>query len=465
MRSHQQDAGTTQPTNEDAANLTTNGSPAVREDGKLRTRPPKQGETIWCHLGGGRQRRTESQCGGCAERADCREFGEWRAAHDGLKTEPESGPEEAGLIEPQDQGLPSSSSGADKVDESIPAGEGYVLVKTETVPIGQITVDADCESRPVNDQYVDQLVDSSSYMKIKLLVDEGYRLVDGRHRYEAAKRLNLTHVTVDVYQYGGPADRLRHAIKENVTHGLPFTREERATLVRRLFDSGDSLEEIARVLCVSLKAVQRYTKKERAARNQEVTDTILTLHKEGHSQVDIAAQLSVGRKVVRTAIGLQGQVSEKASGPEGDDIPVDGPESTSADGTTAEATLAEPLPVGDAGPSTVDETSAIEPECQPNSSTAVDVGSSDEISESDVTSGAAPEADSQVGDSEGDGIACKYVTAVAESIDDATELLKKVRWVDEPGADLRRAGTELDDAVERFDRAFAQFSEWKSGVR
>ncbi len=449
---------------EQAPNAAT-GRRRKRKDGQFRTRSPELGEIIWCTFGGGRQRRSPSHCEKCVTRSECKDFGAWLAAHDGLKTEPESGPEEAGLIEGEGQVLPSSSSGADKVDESIPAGEGYVLVKTETVPIGQIMVDADCESRPVNDQYVDQLVDSSSYMKIKLLVDEGYRLVDGRHRYEAAKRLNFTTVTVDVYRYAGPAQRLRHAIKANVAHGLPFTPEERATLGRRLFNNGYDLEEIARVLCVSLKAVQRYTKEERAAKKQEVTDTILTLHKEGQSQMDIAAQLSVSRKVVRTAIGLQGQVSEKASGPEGDDISVDGLESTSADGTTAEATLAEPLPVGDAGPSTVDETSAIEPECQPNSSTAVDVGSSDEISESDVTSGAAPEADSQVDDSEGDRRSCKYLKAVTESIDDATELLKKVPRVDEPGAELRLAGAELDDALERFDRAFAQFSEWKSGVR
>src|SRR5215216_4354857 len=63
--------------------------------------------------------------------------------------------------------------------------------------------------------------------------EDGYAIVDGFHRYEAAKRLGLKELACQIKSSAG----YQEACEANVKHGLPLSVEDRKTYARWLYEN------------------------------------------------------------------------------------------------------------------------------------------------------------------------------------------------------------------------------------
>jgi len=67
-----------------------------------------------------------------------------------------------------------------------------------------------------------------------LRCDQNLRLIDGRHRYEAYRRLNVPEVTVCIDPVSDDVDFFIKAVEANITHGRPFSPYDLTHIILRL---------------------------------------------------------------------------------------------------------------------------------------------------------------------------------------------------------------------------------------
>jgi len=171
------------------------------------------------------------------------------------------------------------------------------------------------------------------YMDFELIVDEDHSLISGRHRLEAVKRLGLSSVKVQVYRYASTAAKLRHAVSENIQHGLPYSMREKREIGIRMYREESSIEDISGLLAVTPRTVRSWTKPERDAKRESLAGQVQKLDESGMTQEEIARELGVTRHAVRSRLGGNGNLSKTAK--ELKDIPAELPED---DATTERAT-------------------------------------------------------------------------------------------------------------------------------
>ncbi|MEU7477774.1 hypothetical protein AB0A63_17445 [Lentzea sp. NPDC042327] len=79
------------------------------------------------------------------------------------------------------------------------------------------------------------------------------RVIDGAHRVEAARARGQRTIAVQWFD-GGERDAFLHAVKLNVTHGLPLTRDDRKRAVIRILNTHPDLSDRAIALAAGLGA-------------------------------------------------------------------------------------------------------------------------------------------------------------------------------------------------------------------
>ncbi len=76
--------------------------------------------------------------------------------------------------------------------------------------------------------------------------EELYGVIDGLHRWEAAKKLELTYVSSEVGTYKNDEHIIAEVLMANLAHGIPANNVTRKALAVRLIDIGGmDIEEIA----------------------------------------------------------------------------------------------------------------------------------------------------------------------------------------------------------------------------
>lgn len=87
-------------------------------------------------------------------------------------------------------------------------------------------------------------------------------LIDGFHRYEAAKRQNAKRIDVYCKDYASLDEMYIYALRHNIVHGLPLTREDRTAAIATIILKKPSatLKELARLCGVSKSTVDRIRK-------------------------------------------------------------------------------------------------------------------------------------------------------------------------------------------------------------
>lgn len=105
-----------------------------------------------------------------------------------------------------------------------------------------------------------------------IIVEAGtYRLVDGRHRYEAYKHKELKTIDAIEKVYKNEADLYADAVRLNVVHGEPLDLYTIRTAIIRLTSYGYSKEEISEVVRLP---VEQITKAERNFAHNEKGEPI-----------------------------------------------------------------------------------------------------------------------------------------------------------------------------------------------
>jgi len=217
-------------------------------------------------------------------------------------------------------------------DEDAAGGGGWTFVRTEEVSPDKIACDSDDMTRPLHENHVAHLVESADHFDIEIIVDEALNMVSGRHRLKAARELGLDGIRVHIYKYASPGARLRHAIRENVSHGLPYTQEEKKALGLRLFEGGATTADISTCLAVTERAVRKWTKSKRDKKREKLAAEARSLSESGATQEEIAEELGVSRNVLRSVLGENGTCSEITKDEDGERS-----ESSPPDETTPES--------------------------------------------------------------------------------------------------------------------------------
>ena len=95
----------------------------------------------------------------------------------------------------------------------------------------QVRADVD---QDMIDEYTQAMKDGAVFPPIQLTATgNGYRLVDGRHRFEAANRIGLKTINAEVITAEGPM-ALATAIKANSAHGRQLSSQEKREALERL---------------------------------------------------------------------------------------------------------------------------------------------------------------------------------------------------------------------------------------
>ena len=126
-----------------------------------------------------------------------------------------------------------------------------------------------------------------------VVTHEGY-LVDGNHRLLAHRLAGRERIPVEVITL--PQDRiLEEAARRNATGILPLSAGDRQALALRWWDDGNgkSEQEIADILSVSIRQVQRYLEDSKARIEQRRSTRITKLYLEGHKQAEIVSQVAL----------------------------------------------------------------------------------------------------------------------------------------------------------------------------
>jgi hypothetical protein len=101
-----------------------------------------------------------------------------------------------------------------------------------------------------------------------------FRLVDGRHRYEAYKRKGLKTIEVTTKVYNNEADLFADAVRCNIGHGQPLDSYTVRAAIIRLTEYGYSKEAISDVVRMPLEQIEKI---ERGYANEQATGKPMAL--------------------------------------------------------------------------------------------------------------------------------------------------------------------------------------------
>lgn len=139
-------------------------------------------------------------------------------------------------------------------------------------------------------------------------------LVDGYHRWQAHVREGVETIPAENLGNLSDAEIIRESIKRNATHGQQLTSQDKQRMAGHLWTAladlpaEDRVKELADLLAVNERSVQRWTKDVRKAEKQQQQDKAFDLWLDCRTLADIAT-LTVGDANKTSTV--DGWVSEK----------------------------------------------------------------------------------------------------------------------------------------------------------
>jgi ParB-like chromosome segregation protein Spo0J len=130
-----------------------------------------------------------------------------------------------------------------------------------TIALNKIVLDEAIYPRSgVSEFNVGRLISAiKTGVKLPPLIVEAstFRLVDGRHRYEAFKRQEIAKVSVEQKVYSTEADLFADAVRYNIGHGEPLDQYSVRSAIVRLEKYGYSRERISDVVRLPVDALEK----------------------------------------------------------------------------------------------------------------------------------------------------------------------------------------------------------------
>ena len=124
-------------------------------------------------------------------------------------------------------------------------------------------------------------------------INQHNEVIDGWHRYLAAKHANRTEIAYVVVETDGDDDLADRMWESNLRHGVQYTRDQRQTHGLKLHERGLAAKAVAQRVGVSASSVYSWTKELREQERQERDAEIARLREEGMTQQEIADELGV----------------------------------------------------------------------------------------------------------------------------------------------------------------------------
>jgi hypothetical protein len=119
------------------------------------------------------------------------------------------------------------------------------------VPVGELLPGDSPRIHGEDAERVRILVESPDELPPILVHRNTMRVIDGMHRLRAAIERGQPAIAVTYFD-GGAADAFLHAVRENVTHGLPLSRSDREAAVQRIIRMRTGLSDRAIAAVVGL---------------------------------------------------------------------------------------------------------------------------------------------------------------------------------------------------------------------
>ena len=167
-------------------------------------------------------------------------------------------------------------------------------------------------------------------------INQHNEVIDGWHRFLAAKHANRTEIAYVVVETKDDDDLADRMWESNLRHGVQYSRDQRQTHGLKLHERELSAKEIAERVGVGINTVYRWTKELRESERQERDQAVLELAAEGKTQQEIADQLGIPRQTISRILAQNSQMvkmSKTAELPENTDhepeseaTPADDPE-------------------------------------------------------------------------------------------------------------------------------------------
>jgi hypothetical protein len=171
-----------------------------------------------------------------------------------------------------------------------------------------------------NDEAIERYRDALEKLPPIVVARDGV-LVDGYHRWQAHVREEVETIQAEDLGNLSDAEIMREAITRNASHGQQLSRQDKAREAGRLWKAFENLEpgerekEIADLLAINVKTVQRATKDARKEEKQAMQEKVWQLHLSCLSQRQITDATGTPRKTVDDWVGDFGQLSIFAQPP------------------------------------------------------------------------------------------------------------------------------------------------------
>lgn len=124
-------------------------------------------------------------------------------------------------------------------------------------PTAELDIDTllpgDSPRSGTNPEHVRVLAECTTDLPPILVHRQTMRVIDGAHRVQAARARGCRTITAHWFD-GDERDAFLHAVKLNVTHGLPLTRDDRKRAAVRILNSHPDLSDRAIALAAGLGA-------------------------------------------------------------------------------------------------------------------------------------------------------------------------------------------------------------------
>ncbi len=131
--------------------------------------------------------------------------------------------------------------------------------------------------------------------------DGKYWIIDGNHRYLAHQKVGKTYIQAKLKDLKNEKEFRKEAIKANLKHGIPLTKEEKIINARLLYQDGTPVDEIALIFGVKERTVHNWIKDiidEKKHQKEELKKKALELYSEGYTQEQIAEKLGISQQRV-----------------------------------------------------------------------------------------------------------------------------------------------------------------------
>lgn len=93
---------------------------------------------------------------------------------------------------------------------------------------------------------------------IVALYKGNYYLVDGRHRLEAYRLNKEEYVQAEVMRNKTEHQIYLEAVKRNISHGRPFSVQEKVGIIKRLQDIDYDLDKISKIVNIPVKRIKQF---------------------------------------------------------------------------------------------------------------------------------------------------------------------------------------------------------------